>query len=94
MNGKPIHIVDTDMVHGETLAIACDKFMTDSYTVPIKVESHQDLIDIEDLLCYNSLLKVGNNIINCSYLHNPKFFSKRTSLPESLYEPFYKLFGR
>lgn len=91
---KPYHIIDTDIVHGSTMTLALRSFNTNLYSVPVTVGNHQDLIDMEDLFMNNSLLQTTNGIEHCNYLLNPVFFSKRTSLPEHLFEPMSKLFNK
>lgn len=91
---RPIRIIDTDMVQGATIKLACEKFNTSDFTVPLVVKPYQDLIDMEDMFGYGSLLQCDNNITNCNYLLTPEFFAKRTSLPIELYQPFLELFGK
>jgi hypothetical protein len=85
------HIIDTDMVHGDSINLACKIFATHSFNVPILVEEGQDLIDMEDLFMDNSLLKTDSGIIGCNYLLNREFFTKRTSLPEFMYDPIREI---
>jgi len=86
-----IHIIDTDMVHGQTMHLAKSLLGTESYTVPVRLFKNEDLIDMEDLFMNNSLLKTDNGISACNYLINPLFFSKRTSLPEELFAPMKEI---
>lgn len=89
---KTVHIIDTDMVHGETLKLAMKIFNANFYTIPIRINHNQDLIDMEDLSHRKSYLKISNGLDTCSYLLNPVFFSKRTSLPEHLLRPMAEIF--
>ena len=91
--GNHVRILDTDMVYGDTIKIACSIFGTDKFSVPLVIKPNQDLIDIEDLFQFNSLLHVdGGYTDQCNYLHNSKFFMNRTSLPVALYKPMCDIF--
>lgn len=87
------HIIDTDMVNGDSINLACKIFSTRSFNVPIFVDAEegQELIDMEDLFLDNSLLKTKAGIVGCNYLLNREFFSKRTSLPEFMYDPIQEI---
>ena len=82
IDSNDICVIDTDIVLGATIKHACAYLKTKKYSVPIIVDKHQDLIDIEDLVFEESILKSGQM---CSYMINEEFFAKRTSLPVSLY---------
>jgi hypothetical protein len=84
-----ICIIDTDMVSSSTARMAGRILQTGRYSVPLTLTENQDLIDVEDLVFEQSLLMNGGT---CSYLYNAKFFARRTSLPESLYEDFVSLY--
>ena len=85
--GNNVRILDTDMVHGDTIKLASEIFDTYLFTVPLVIKPHQDLIDIEDLYFQDSLFEDDGKTFNHSYLVNPLVFTKRTSLPLNLYEP-------
>lgn len=95
-----IRIIDTDMVHGGTIRLACNIFKTSKVSIPLVIQEDQDLIDIEDLLYNQSLLHTGfsrdfyTNPSSCSYLLNDYFFTKRTSLPVRLYDPLCDLLNK
>lgn len=83
-----ICVIDTDMVEGKTIQSACQLLGTEKYSVPLRLEKHQDLIDIEDLVYPQSLLADGGM---CRYIHNEEFFTRRTSLPRELFAPVREL---
>ena len=80
----PVCVVDTDRVKGEALALAGRALGTTRYSTPITVGPGEDLVDVEDLLFDQSLFEDGTQR---SYLCNPVFFTRRTSLPGTLFEP-------
>lgn len=101
--GNNVRILDSDMVEGNTIHRACNIFETVNFSVPLTVEPHQDLIDIEDIvenksiILFEEQLDLSNihhmNIgrFTYSYLYNKGFFMKRTSLPEHMYDIFCKI---
>jgi hypothetical protein len=106
--GSNVRILDTDIVFGETIKTACEIFKTEKYSAPLRLDTHQDLIDVEDLITNNSLLEIETYVNRhgetkvatpryhpkrCSYMLNKTFFARRTSLPEELYEVFQRIIG-
>ena len=81
-------IIDTDVCSGNSLQAAYRLLQTNKSRIALKVEAYQDLIDVEDLVFDNSVLKGDKT---CSYLLNPEFFTKRTSLPIELYADVFLL---
>jgi hypothetical protein len=94
-----ICIIDTDMVSGTTLRAAAELTSALRTESLLYMTKNQDLIDLEDLVNEISLIDNKYNrgipgyVTNCTYLINPTFFSERTSLPISLYEPVNTLVG-
>jgi len=75
-------LIDTDICAGKTMWMAMQITGASHFSVPLMVQPHQDLIDIEDLIEPISWLVTGES---CSYMLNAEFFSLRTSLPAALY---------
>lgn len=91
-NNRPIRILDTDKVSGENIKLASTIFCTNRTTTLLDIKEHQDLIDLEDLIDYNSLFKINESLIEESnYMKNEYIFHKRTSLPISLFEKIKKI---
>jgi hypothetical protein len=85
--GSDVHIFDTDMVKGDTIRLACEVFNTSHFTVPLVIQDHQDLIDVEDLMFHDSIFEDNGYRLKHNYLVNELVFTKRTSLPLTLYQP-------
>lgn len=100
--GSHIRILDSDIVNGGTAEFAKTFFETDKFSAPLQIQPHQDLIDIEDIVDMNSIILdsryLGKDLniysiksVEFSYLYSKEFFSKRTSLPETLWETFVNI---
>lgn len=92
--GEKVCILDIDMIQGKAIQLACRRFSTSQYSIPILVGSTEELVNVEDLIHPLSLLQreKGGALETCTYLLNERFFSARTSLPMHLYADFLNLF--
>lgn len=81
----PEHVclIDTDRVSGTAMRLACNLISPEKWDVLIHVKPDEDLIDVEDLVEYTSHMRLFGAT---SYVSTQHFFTKRTSLPSSLYE--------
>lgn len=93
--GNNVRVLDSDIVNGGTAQFAKDFFQTTKFDAPLHIKPYQDLIDIEDIMENNTIIKIDNTIdfndifySQYSYLYSKEFFEKRTSLPKELYELF------
>ena len=77
------HLIDTDICTGATMEAASKFVHWSTFSAPLKLAPHQELIDVEDLMFDTSII-AGIGMGN--YLANPSFFTRRTSLPRTLYE--------
>lgn len=78
-------VVDSDTATGSTKNIALKLFEGADFFSPIVLNKNQDLVDIEDLVQERSLIWKTGCFYNVSYLANPVFFSRRTSIPIRMY---------
>lgn len=66
--GNHVRILDTDMVNGDAIRLACAIFGTETFSVPLAIKAHQELIDIEDLssMILDKDIKRGDNYVSYS----------------------------
>lgn len=83
---KQICVIDTDIATGATRDMITRLFPKANFFAPLKLEYHQDLIDIEDLIENKTLLWVDGSFERVSYLVNRDFFVTRTSLDPKYYD--------
>lgn len=88
VRGADLTVIDTDICEGQAIRYACRLLGTERYSAPLRIRGGEDLIDVEDLLDPTSLFADG---LSRSYLCNEHFFSRRTSLPTSLFKPLAQL---
>lgn len=96
--GDNVRVLDTDIVNGDTIRYACERFGTTKYSAPLIIQPHQDLIDIEDIMSNNSIIVQNKDLLSelglyapnpvdrpKSYMWTRELFHKRTSLPAHMF---------
>lgn len=86
-----ICVIDSDVASGATRQKIKKFFPQADFFAPLVLESHQDLIDIEDLFEDRSYIFHANAIRKVNYLLNFDFFKARTSLDGEAYSKLRNL---